>query len=190
MSINTTPYPSFGTTITLVIGLLVAVVCSLAFLLSVNDPVYLKALIEDDGPVQLVGQIAITAAFVLCLLYTVVDKKRYSNYLSLSYLLLFYTLREADYHYELSDHAKASQFKRFFSHELIPLSSKLFLLAIVIVFFIAVYRLVKSGRAPFFVALRKRLPWAIFVVLWGGDGFFVSSHRSNSVFSHYRWAGF
>jgi len=84
---------------------------------------------------------------------------------------MFYTLREADYHYELSEYAKASQFKRFFSHELIPISSKLFLASIVILFFVVAYRFLKAGKEPFLHALRARLPWAIFAVFWGGVAF-------------------
>ncbi len=167
MPADSKPYPKLKTAILFILVLTTTAVISMIMLLSVDDPVRLKALIEDDGPVQMVGQIAIALAFALCLVYSVVDRSRYSSYLQLSYLLMFYTLREADYHYKVSEHAKASQFKRFFSHELIPISSKLFLASIVILFLIVAFRCVRDGKAPFLVALRAKLPWAIFVFLWG-----------------------
>ena len=48
-------------------------------LLSVDDPVRLKYLIEDSGPVQLTGQIAVACAFALALWYSVGDAARRSN---------------------------------------------------------------------------------------------------------------
>lgn len=136
-------------------------------LLSVDDPVRLKQLIEDDGPVQLFGQTAIALAFLLALFYTVLDKQCRRSYLYLSYLLMFYTLREADYHYELSEYAKATQFKRFFSHEMIPLSSKLFLFTIVVLFLIVFVTYLKEHRSSFFAALQARQPWALMAAAWG-----------------------
>ena len=160
------PHPTLKSTMVLFTLLALAMLGSLAGLLSVEDPVYLKALIEDSGIVQMVGQSAIALAFTLSLFYALYDKKRCSAYLSLSYLLLFYTLREADYHYKLSEHAKASQFKRFFSHELIPLSSKLFLAAIVILFLVVLYRYLRQEKSNFILALRNKLPWALFTLAW------------------------
>ena len=160
------PHPTLKSTIVLFTLLALAMLGSLAGLLSVEDPVYLKALIEDSGIVQMVGQSAIALAFTLSLFYALCDKKRRSAYLSLSYLLLFYTLREADYHYKLSEHAKASQFKRFFSHELIPLSSKLFLAAIVILFLVVLYRYLRQEKSHFILALRNKLPWALVTLAW------------------------
>jgi hypothetical protein len=165
------PHPSHKITAALLSFLGFALIGSLVLLLSVSDPVYLKQLIEDSGPVQMVGQIAITLTFVLCVFYSLVDSKRRSAWLSLSYLMLFYALREADYHYELSDHAKASQFKRFFSHEMIPLSSKLFLATIVLLFLVVIYRYIRGERHVFLQALREKLPWALLVFAWAGIAF-------------------
>lgn len=165
------PYPSHKITIILFTVLGAAMLASMPALLSVADPIRLKELIEDDGPVQMVGQTAIALAFSLSVFYALVDSKRRSAYLSLSYLLLFYTLREADYHYKLSEHAKASQFKRFFSHEMIPLSSKLFLAAIVILFLVVMYRYLRNEKDTFLHALRDKLPWALFVFAWFGVAF-------------------
>lgn len=142
-------------------------VLALVLLLSVDDSVRLKQLIEDDGPVQAFGQTAIALAFFMAIVYTVLDRERRRSYLYLSYLLMFYTLREADYHYKLSEYAKASQFKRFFSHEMIPLSSKLFLFAIVVLFLVVFVTYLKEHRATFMVSLRKRLPWALMAAAWG-----------------------
>lgn len=167
MSTGLIARPSHKFTVGFIILLTGVAIASMVWLLSVDDPVRLKNLIEDDGPVQLVGQIAIALAFALALLYSVIDRSRYGSYLLLSYLLMFYTLREADYHYKLSEYAKASQFKRFFSHELIPISSKLFLASIVILFLVVAYRFLKAGREPFLRALKARLPWAIFAAFWG-----------------------
>ncbi len=142
------------------------VILALGFLLSVEDPVRLKLLIEDDGPVQSFGQAAIALAFGLALFFTLADKVRRRAYLYLSYLLMFYTLREADYHYELSDYAKATQFKRFFFHELIPFSSKLFLFSIVVLFLMVMVTYLRENRAGFTRALQLRLPWALVTVAW------------------------
>ncbi len=146
---------------------------SIIGLLSVDDEKVLKRLIEDDGPVQLVGQLAIAIAFFLALLYTVADVERRRSYLYLSYLLMFYTLREADYHYRLSEHAKATQLKRFFSHDMIPLSSKVFLFAIVVLFLIVFITYLREHRKTFLLALNERLPWALMTAAWGGV-FFLS----------------
>lgn len=142
-------------------------------LLGVEDQVRLKELIEDAGPVQLVGQTAIFLAFGLACLFATVDGKRRTAYLHLSYLLMFYALREADYHYKVSEHAKATQFKRFFSHDMIPLTSKLFLATIVVLFLVVMYRYLKTQRPVFIAALKDRLPWALFTLAWGGV-FFLS----------------
>ncbi len=167
------PCPSLRTTTVLLVLLAAVMVGSIVMLLSVSDQAQLKALIEDSGPVQMVGQIAIAAAFTLCLFYTLVDRQRRTSYLMLSYLLLFYTLREADYHYKLSDYAKATQFKRFFSLEMIPVSTKLVLAAIVILFLVTLYRYLRNEKEGFIEAVRLKLPWALCAVAWGGV-FFLS----------------
>ena len=162
------PCPGPRVTAGLFLLLVVAIVAPLVWLLQVEDPVRLKRLIEDEGPVQGLGQTAIALAFASALIYALLDGARRRSYLMLSYLLLFYTLREADYHYKLSEHAKATQFKRFFSHEMIPLSSKLFLAAIVILFLVVLYTYLREHRARFLRALRQRLPWALCALAWGG----------------------
>ena len=167
------PYPGQSVTVAIFLVLFVGMVASAAWLLGVDDHVYLKQLIEDEGPVQLVGQTAIFIAFGLACLFALVDGQRRVAYTQLSYLLMFYALREADYHYKVSEHAKATQFKRFFSHELIPLSSKLFLAAIVILFLVVLYRYLKTQAPTFKAALRSRLPWALFALAWAGV-FFLS----------------
>jgi hypothetical protein len=148
--------------------ILAAMVVSIAWLLSVGDGVRLQQLIEDDGPVQFVGQTCIALTFLICLFYAIVDKKRRSSFIPLSYLLLFYTLREADYHYKVSPFAKATQFKRFYSHEMIPLSTKLFMAAIVILFLVVLFRYLKQERPGFLSAVKQRLPWALFASAWAG----------------------
>lgn len=166
-------YPGPGATALLFTLLAAVIVSCIVVLLGVDDPTRLKQLIEDDGPVQLFGQAAIALAFLLSLFFAVFDRQRRTPYLYLSYLLLFYTLREADYHYKLSEYAKATQFKRFFSHEMIPLSSKLFLASIVILFLVVLYRYLRQELPSFLVALRDRLPWALCALAWAGV-FFMS----------------
>ncbi len=153
--------------------LALAMLSAIVLLLGVEDPVRLKQLIEDDGPVQGAGLLAITLAFALSVWFTLTDGLRRSSYLHLSYLLLFYMLREADYHYKLSEYAKATQFKRFFAHELIPISKKLFLATIVILFLVVLYRYLRRELPGFFIALRRHLPWALCTACWAGV-FFLS----------------
>ncbi|PLW67496.1 hypothetical protein [Pseudohalioglobus lutimaris] len=167
------PYPGPRTTLVIFSLVFTAMVTAGAVLLSIDDPVYLKLLIEDAGPVQLVGQVAIFIAFGLACLFAITDGQRRVAYTQLSYLLMFYALREADYHYKVSEHAKATQFKRFFSHELIPLSSKLFLATIVILFLVVLYRYLRTQRPVFIAALRDGLPWALCALAWSGV-FFLS----------------
>jgi hypothetical protein len=166
MSASTSPYPSQKITIALLCAVLFLIIASLSWLLSIDDLVLRKQLISDDGPVQLVGQTCIALAFATCLFYAVFDKQRRSSYLPLSYLLMFYTLREADYHYKVSEFAKATQFKRFYSHEMIPISTKLFMASIVILFLVVLYRYLKREKPVFIQALKDRLAWAIFSVAW------------------------
>jgi len=168
-----TPYPGKGITITIFAVLLVAMACAIAVLLSVGDPVQLKVLIEDSGPVQLVGQTAIFIAFGLGCLFAMVDSERRVAYIHLSYLLMFYALREADYHYKVSEHAKATQFKRFFLHDQIPFATKLFLATIVVLFLVVMYRYLKTQKPVFIAALRDKLPWALCAFAWAGV-FFLS----------------
>lgn len=169
---NVTPYPSHNVALALLLVLLASVAVTLSLLLSVDDPVRLKALIEDDGPVQGVGLTCIALCLAMALFYTVFDRERRSSYLLLSYLLLFYTLREADYHYRVSEYAKATQFKRFFLHEQIPLTTKLFLATIIVLFLIALYQYLTREKSAFLLAVRQRLPWALFTVGWGVSFFF------------------
>ncbi len=161
------PRPSRKITLLLFALVFAAMGGSILLLGSVDDPVRLKQLIEDSGPVQLTGQTAIAIAFALSLVFCVIDRQRRSSFLMLSYLLMFYTLREADYHYKVSEHAKATQFKRFFSHEMIPISTKLFLAAIVILFLVVLYKYLRKEKDTFRTALRNRLPWALFAFAWG-----------------------
>jgi hypothetical protein len=160
------PVPGKRVTFVLFAALLAQMVAALVVLLSVDDPVRLKELIEDSGPVQAVGQYAIAAAFLIGLLFSATDRLRRRSYLYLSYLLMFYALREADYHYKLSEYAKATQFKRFFSHEMIPLSSKLFLFSIVVLFLIVFVTYLKDHHHTFLRALRCRLPWSLMAGAW------------------------
>ena len=162
-----TAYPSLRLSSFLFSIFIVAMVGSGLMLLQVEDPVQLKALIEDSGPVQMFGQTCIFLAFGLACVFAIVDSQRRLAYLHLSYLLMFYALREADYHYKVSEHAKATQFKRFFSHELIPISSKLFLAAIVVLFLVVMYRYLKTQKPVFTAALNDRLPWALCTLAWG-----------------------
>jgi hypothetical protein len=153
-------------TIALLFVVLCLIIASLAWLLSIDDLVYRKQLISDDGPVQMVGQTCIALAFAICLFYAIFDNERRSSYLPLSYLLLFYTLREADYHYKVSEFAKATQIKRFYSHEMIPISTKLFMASIIILFLVVLYRYLKREAPVFMQALINRLPWAVFSLAW------------------------
>lgn len=168
-----TPFPGPIVTATLFALVALAMMVSGALLLGVEDRMALKALIEDSGPVQMVGQTCIFVAFGLACCFALLDRQRRVAYTQLSYLLMFYALREADYHYKVSEHAKATQFKRFFSHELIPLYTKLFLAAIVILFLVVMYRYLRSQLPVFFEALRDRLPWALAALAWAGV-FFMS----------------
>ncbi|MEP5568838.1 MAG: hypothetical protein ABJN62_13445 [Halioglobus sp.] len=178
-----TPYPGTPVTVAIFIALLMAMGAAMAVLLSVDDPVRLKALIEDSGPVQLVGQTAIFIAFGLACLFALLDSKRRVAYTQLSYLLMFYALREADYHYEVSEYAKATQFKRFFLHDQIPFATKLFLATIVILFLVVMYRYLKTQKPAFIAALRAKLPWALCGFAWAGV-FFLSQAVDQLPFFH------
>jgi hypothetical protein len=164
---STAPYPSTRSALVLIGLVFVAMLVTGAMLLGVEDPVRLKALIEDAGPVQMVGQTCIFIAFGLACCFALLDRERRVAYTQLSYLLMFYALREADFHYKVSEHAKATQFKRFFSHELIPISTKLFLAAIVLLFLVVMYRYLRTQLPTFLTALRAKLPWALAVLAWG-----------------------
>ena len=168
-----TAFPSTRTALVLLTAVFAAMLAVGLLLLGVEDRMQLKALIEDAGPVQMVGQTCIFIAFGLACCYALLDRQRRVAYTQLSYLLMFYALREADFHYKVSGHAKATQFKRFFSHELIPISTKLFLAAIVLLFLVVMYRYLRSQLPTFLGALRARLPWALAVLAWGGV-FFLS----------------
>ena len=173
------PYPPLAVTAALFALLFAGMAIAIIWLLGVDDPIRLKHLIEDSGPVQGFGQTAIGLAFACALAYTVLDRERRVSYLFLSYLLMFYFLREADYHYKLSEHAKATQFKRFFLHEQIPLTSKLFLATIVILFLVVLYRYLRDHRWGLLHALQQRLPWAIGAAIWAAV--FVSSQLVDQV---------
>ena len=178
-----TPYPGKQVTVAIFATLLLAMVAAIAVLLSVGDPVRLKVLIEDSGPVQLVGQTAIFIAFGLACLFALLDSKRRIAYTQLSYLLMFYALREADYHYKVSEHAKATQFKRFFLHDQIPFATKLFLATIVILFLVVMYRYLKAQKPTFIAALQAKLPWALCAFAWAGV-FFLSQAVDQIPFFH------
>lgn len=169
-SFNTSPkpHPSHLTSWFLLGFILLGIAGSLALLLSVEDPVRLKALIEDQGPVQGLGLSCVALSLLISLFFALTDSERRASYIRLSYLLLFYTLREADFHYKLSEHAKATQFKRFFLHDQIPLSSKIFLATIVILFLFTLYQYLRNERQGFLLAVQQRLPWALFAVAWAG----------------------
>lgn len=163
-----TPYPSLVVTGVLIALVVAGMLAGLQWLLSMDDPAEIKRLIEDDGPVQMLGQTCIALAFVGSLLFAVFDTQRRSSFLPLSYLLMFYTLREADYHYKVSEFAKASQIKRFYLHELIPVSTKLFMGSITVLLLVVLYRYLKQERTVYFGALRQAYPWAILMFCWAG----------------------
>ena len=161
-----TGYPRPALTTAMFALVLMAMVASIGLLLSVDDPVRLKFLIEDSGPVQLTGQYAIGTAFALCLLSAALDSKRRYSFTLLSYLLMFYFLREADYHYEVSEYAKATQFKRFYLHDMIPLSTKLAMAALVILFLVVLVKYLRHEKATFIAEVQARTPWALCCVFW------------------------
>lgn len=164
--ISHSPYPKPAVTGAIFVAIGLAMLGSIALLLSVDDPVRLKVLIEDAGPVQMTGQVSIGTAFALCLLTAVFDNKRRGAFIMLSYLLMFYFLREADYHYKVSEYAKATQFKRFYLHEMIPLSTKLFMATIVILFLVTLVKYLRQEKATFLQSVQVRLPWALCCVAW------------------------
>ena len=49
---------------------------------------------------------------------------------------------------------------------MIPLSTKLFMAAIVILFLVVLYRYAMQEKETFLLALKKRLPWAVFAFGW------------------------
>jgi hypothetical protein len=164
---SATPHPSIRSALVMLGLIFTAMLVTGAMLLGVEDQVRLKALIEDAGPVQMFGQTCIFLAFGLACCFALLDRQRRVAYTQLSYLLMFYALREADFHYKVSEHAKATQFKRFFSHELIPISTKLFLAGIVLLFLVVMYRYLRTQLPTFLAALRAKLPWAMTVLAWG-----------------------
>lgn len=163
-TISPYPRPAVTAAIFMLVGL--AMLTSIALLLSVGDPKHMKFLIEDSGPVQMTGQLSIGAAFGLCLLSAVFDSKRRGAFIMLSYLLMFYFLREADYHYKVSEFAKATQFKRFYLHDMIPLSTKLFMASIIILFLVTLVKYLRQEKATFLHSLQMRLPWALCCGVW------------------------
>ena len=111
------------------------------------------------------------------------DPIRRRSYLLLSYLLLFYTLREGDYHYRVSEYAKATQIKRFYSHEMIPFSTKVLMASITLLFLCCLYRYIKENKDVFLGALQSRLPWALMTFFWGSV-FFLSQLIDQLPFFH------
>ncbi|MFK8048285.1 MAG: hypothetical protein AB8B81_07630 [Halioglobus sp.] len=168
LDVSRTSHPSRRVALVLIGLVVAAMVVSVTWLLSVQDATELKQLIEDSGPVQMVGQTCIGLAFVIAIFYATLDASRRKSFLMLSYILLFYTLREADYHYKVSDHAKVSQIKRFYLHDMIPLSTKLLTATIVILLLVVMYRYVMREKDHFIVALRQLLPWSMATFVWGG----------------------
>ncbi len=166
LDVSRTSHPSRRVALVLIGLVVAAMVISVTWLLSVQDATELKQLIEDSGPVQMVGQTCIGLAFVIAIFYATLDASRRKSFLMLSYILLFYTLREADYHYKVSEHAKVSQIKRFYLHDMIPLSTKLLMATIVILLLVVMYRYARQEKNGFLQALNQRLPWAIFTAFW------------------------
>ena len=161
--------PSYpGETLSLGIFSLIALamIFTIGMLLQVEDIVQLKILIEDSGPVQMTGQFAIGLTFAGCLLSAVFSGTRRSSFLPLSYLTMFYFLREADFHYKVSEFAKATQIKRFYLHEMIPLSTKLFMASIIILFLVVLVKYLRREKEGFLQALRHKISWAWFAVCW------------------------
>ncbi|MCW8932870.1 MAG: hypothetical protein OQL19_21845 [Gammaproteobacteria bacterium] len=167
----------------LIVFILCSMIATLFWLLVIVKPTELKSLIEDDGPIQLFGYYSILLAFFISLGLVFIEPVRRSSYLCLSYLLLFYALREGDYHYRVSEYAKATQIKRFYSHEMIPISTKLFMACITLLFLYCFFKYLKNNKAIFFNALRAKLPWAIITLCWGII-FFLSQAIDQLPFFH------
>jgi len=166
IDVSAQTFPSRAVTIFIIAIVITGVIASIIGLLSIQDAAQIKQLIEDDGPVQLLGQNCIALAFIIALTFAVVDPQRRKSFLMLSYILLFYTLREADYHYKVSEYAKATQIKRFYLHGQIPLSTKLLMAAIVILLLVVLYRYVRQEKDTFIAALRQLLPWSMTTAVW------------------------
>jgi hypothetical protein len=175
------PYPKPAVTAAIFTLVGLAMLTSIALLLSVGDPKHMKFLIEDSGPVQMTGQLSIGAAFGLCLLSAVFDSKRRGAFIMLSYLLMFYFLREADYHYKVSEFAKATQFKRFYLHDMIPLSTKLFMASIIILFLVTLVKYLKQEKATFLHSLRRKRPHSFTPCSCDCPGLYVVVSGSSSL---------
>ncbi len=186
IQLTTTPYPTLKTAARVFAALTLLMLSSIGLLLSVEDPQQLKLLVEDHGPVQLTGLACISLACTLSLYHALSDTERRSAYLQLSYLLLFYALREADYHYRVSEYAKATQFKRFYLHEQIPLSTKLLMAMIIILFLVTLVRYLRQYLPVWCAALRHWLPWALGALAWAGV-FSLSQVFDQIPFFHTVW---
>lgn len=161
-------YPSRTIAVIFISAIVATMIVSLICLLSVQDATVLKQLIEDSGPVQMVGQTCIGLAFLIALFYAIVNAERRQSFLMLSYILMFYTLREADFHYKVSEHAKVTQIKRFYLHDSIPLSTKLLTAAIVILLLVVMYQYVMREKDNFIAALQRLIPWSMATFVWAG----------------------
>ena len=60
------------------------------------------------------------------------------------------------------------EIKRFYLHELIPVSTRLFMGSISVLLLVVLYRYLKQERTVFFAALRQAYPWAILMFCWAG----------------------
>lgn len=125
-----------------------------------------KGLAADDGIIQNIGMTLVSISCALSFFFMIKEKVDRRFWLLVSYILLIYMCREADYHRTASEFVKITKFIKFYIHPQEALWFKAYIFMIEAVLIYSVYWLVKNYAKFFIQSLKTFEAWAISVLFW------------------------
>ena len=135
------------------------------YLILILSPIQLDpGMFMDAGTMSVLTIILILTAWILCLLHFINNPGQRLHWFCWLYIVQIYLLREADFHRDFfEEHVTRPE---FYIMTQIPLWQKLIGGSIMLGFFAASTYTFLSNARRFLLALVKREPWAISLVLW------------------------
>ena len=128
-------------------------------------PSILEPHAADDGAIQIIGLVFISAASLLAFGRAGLGRWHKRDFLMLAYILAVYAMREADLHKALSEHGTATNID-FYSDGDVPIGNRILAGAALIAFGVVAISFALRHALGYLRALIGRESWAAYLVVW------------------------
>jgi hypothetical protein len=122
-----------------------------------------RAMLEDDGLIQILTAAVLIASCLLCLQRAIRKIHPASKWAELSFLLLVYAMREMDFH-RLFTEEHVSRWKLYAGH--FPLRDKIIGGVFVLLTIVVMVHFIGSNFRHFWKSLKAMQSWAVHLVIW------------------------